>query len=97
MVEHIRKMVLDIIFYAKERDLRWERIDALSFAEEVAKVFEPKIKNQGIEFEKDFDSKIGKFEIDAGHVHSALLNILDNAADACSRGCEWADDIPTLL
>ena len=85
MVEHIRKMVLDIIFYAKERDLRWERIDALSFAEEVAKVFEPKIKNQGIEFEKDFDSKIGKFEIDAGHVHSALLNILDNAADACSR------------
>jgi signal transduction histidine kinase len=78
-------MVLDIIFYAKERDLRWERIDALSFAEEVAKVFEPKIKNQGIEFEKDFDSKIGKFEIDAGHVHSALLNILDNAADACSR------------
>ncbi len=85
MVEHIRKMVLDIIFYAKERDLRWERIDALSFAEEVAKVFESKIKNQGIEFEKDFDSKIGKFEIDAGHVHSALLNILDNAADACSR------------
>jgi signal transduction histidine kinase len=85
MVEHIRKMVLDIIFYAKERDLRWERIDALSFAEEVAKVFEPKIKNEGIEFEKDFDSKIGKFEIDAGHVHSALLNILDNAADACSR------------
>jgi len=85
MVEHIRKMVLDIIFYAKERDLRWERIDALSFAEEVAKVFEPKIKNQGIEFEKDFDSKVGKFEIDAGHVHSALINILDNAADACSR------------
>ena len=85
MVEHIRKMILDIIFYAKERDLRWERIDALSFAEEVAKVFEPKIKNQNIEFEKDFDSKIGEFEIDAGYVHSALLNILENAADACSR------------
>jgi signal transduction histidine kinase len=85
MVEHIRKMVLDIIFYAKERDLRWEQIDALSFAEEVARVFEPKIKNQGIEFEKDFDSKIGELEIDAGYVHSALLNILENAADACSR------------
>jgi len=85
MVEHIRKMVLDIIFYAKERDLKWEQIDALSFAEEVAKVFEPKIKNQGIEFEKDFDSKIGELEIDAGYVHSALLNILENAADACTR------------
>jgi signal transduction histidine kinase len=85
MVEHIRKMVLDIIFYAKERDLRWEQIDALSFAEEVARVFEPKIKDQGIQFEKDFDSKIGELEIDAGYVNSALLNILENAADACSR------------
>jgi signal transduction histidine kinase len=65
MVERIRKMVLDILYYAKERDLKWERIDALSFAEEVVRVVE--------------------FEINAGYVHSALLNILDNAADACSR------------
>ena len=91
MVEHIRKMVLDIIFFAKERDLRWERIDALSFAEEVAKVFEPKTRNQNIAFEKEFNSKIGEFEIDAGFVHSALLNILENAADACSRDKAKAD------
>jgi len=91
MVEHIRKMVLDIIFFAKERDLRWERIDALSFAEEVVKVFEPKTRNQNIAFEKEFDSKIGEFEIDAGFVHSALLNILENAADACSRDKAKAD------
>ncbi|MGD9412916.1 MAG: hybrid sensor histidine kinase/response regulator [Desulfobacterales bacterium] len=85
MVERIRKMVLDILFYAKERDMRWERIDALSFAEEVAKVVEPKIKSAGIAFEKNFDLKIGELEINAGYVHSALLNILDNAADACAR------------
>jgi signal transduction histidine kinase len=85
MVERIRKMVLDILFYAKERDLRWERIDALSFAEEIAKVVEPKIRSGGIEFEEDFDLTIGELEINAGYVHSALLNILDNALDACSR------------
>ena len=85
MVERIRKMVLDILFYAKERDLKWERIDALSFVGEVAKVIEPKIKSQNIEFKRDFDSKVGEFEINAGYVHSALLNILDNAMDACSR------------
>jgi signal transduction histidine kinase len=85
MVERIRKMVLDILFYAKERDMRWERIDALSFAEEVARVVEPKITSAGIEFEKNFDLKIGELEINAGYVHSALLNILDNAADACTR------------
>jgi len=83
MVERIRKMVLDILFYAKERDLKWERIDALSFAEEIAQVLAPKISDHDIEFEKKFDTKIGEFEVDAGYIHSALINILDNAVDAC--------------
>ena len=85
MVDRIRKMIQDILFYAKERDLKWERIDALSFANEVAKVVEPKIKGQEIEFVKDFNSKIGKFEVDAGYVNSALINILENAVDACIK------------
>jgi len=32
MVDRIRKMVLDILFYAKKRDLKWEKADVLSFA-----------------------------------------------------------------
>ena len=84
MAERIRKMVLDILFYAKERDLKWERIDALSFAEEITKVLATKISDHDIEFEKKFDTKIGEFEVDAGYIHSALINILDNAVDACA-------------
>ena len=84
MAERIRKMVLDILYYAKERDLKWERIDALSFAEEIARVLAPKMSDHDIEFEKKFDTKIGEFEVDAGHIHSALINILDNAVDACT-------------
>jgi signal transduction histidine kinase len=84
MAERIRKMVLDILYYAKERDLKWERVDALSFAEEIAKVLAPKMSDHNIEFEKKFDTKIGKFEVDAGYIHSALINILDNAVDACT-------------
>ncbi len=85
MVEKIRKLIQDILFYAKERDLKWERIDALRFADELAMVVEPKLKGLDIEFVKDFDSRIGKFEVDAGYVHSALINILENAVDACTR------------
>jgi signal transduction histidine kinase len=84
MVERIRKMVLDILYYAKERDLKWERIDALSFAQEVANVLVPKMSDHDIEFEKKFDTQLGKFEVDAGYIHSALINILDNAVDACT-------------
>jgi len=85
MVEKIRKLIQDILFYAKERDLKWERIDALRFADELAMVVEPKLKGLDIEFVKDFDARIGKFEVDAGYVHSALINILENAVDACTR------------
>ena len=85
IVDRIRKMVLDILFYAKERYLKWERIKVLSFAHEVAKVVGSQTKDQHIEFVNDFDTKVGDFEVDAGYVHSALINILENAIDACAR------------
>jgi signal transduction histidine kinase len=85
MVKRIRKMIEDILFYAKERDLNWERVDILEFAREVAAVVEPKITSQGIEFEKNFNTNIGNIKIDAGYVHSALINILENALDACLK------------
>jgi signal transduction histidine kinase len=85
MVDRIRKMVLDILYYAKERDLRWERVDPLSFAEDLAATFAPKIENQNIEFVREFDETVGEFEIDAGYIHSALTNILENAVDACTK------------
>jgi len=83
MVERIRKLVMDILFYAKERKLSYERIDIPAFAEEVAREFEPKMKAHQIEFKKVFASGAGEFEVDGTYVHSALINILENAIDAC--------------
>jgi signal transduction histidine kinase len=85
MVDRIRKMVLDILFYAKKRDLKWELVDVLSFADEVSMMIEPKIKNKKITFVRNFDPDVEKFEIDAGFVSSALVNILENAVDACEK------------
>jgi len=81
----IRKMVMDILFYAKERDLKLERIDILNFVEEVAKELEPKMKSQKIEFIKDSTSDLGDFNVDAVYVHSALINIMENAIEACTK------------
>lgn len=84
-VERIRKMILNIIYYAKERDLQWNQVDLLSFADEVSKVIESKMQINHIEFVKDFDSNLGKCELDDEHLHSALINILENAVDACIK------------
>ena len=83
MVERIRGMVLDILYYAKERELEWERVDVLSFAEELSLVIEAKAEGGNIELVKDFAPSLGEFEIDPGVVRSALVNILENAVDAC--------------
>ena len=85
MVERIRRMVSDILFYAKERNPRYEKVDILTFANDVIRVVEPKRKTLKITLVKDFGFSADKINIDTGFVHSALINILENAIDACSK------------
>jgi signal transduction histidine kinase/FixJ family two-component response regulator len=83
MVGRIRNMSLDLLYYAKERDLQWERTDVLTFAHDVALTVEPKALGHGIEFVREFDESAGEFEVDSGVLASALTNILENALEAC--------------
>ena len=84
IVSRIRKLVHDILFFAKERELKRDRVDALNFVEDVASTVEPKIKADGIELVRDFDTLSAEIEIDAGVLRLALINILENALDACT-------------
>ncbi len=79
----IRKMILDILFYAKERELAKETIDVLIFADSVANIIKPKIQNHPIAFVTDFKEAPQQFNVDPDFLSSALINILDNAVDAC--------------
>ena len=83
VIGRIKKLVLEILFFAKERELKRDQVDVLSFANDVASNFKPKISNQNIEFISRFDNAPGEFELDAGVVRLALLNILENALYAC--------------
>lgn len=85
IVNRIRKMVHDILFFAKERKLQSEPIDVLAFADDVASTIEPKIKARGVQFICEFDPCLGAFEIDSGLMRLALINILENALDACAE------------
>lgn len=83
MTEHVRKMVADILYYSKERDLEWQSVDAARFASEVAATVETRIRAADIAFSCDFDTGAGTMEMDAGLIRSALVNILENAMEAC--------------
>ncbi len=85
MVERIHKMVLDILFYAKDRQLERRPTDAGDFCREVAAAMRPHFEARGIGFQTRFDPSAGAFQADAEVLRSALVNILENAADACLR------------
>lgn len=83
IVERIRKLVMDILFHAKKRDLQWEQVDVLSFFLEAARMMELRLADLPIEFKQTSASCEENCFIDPGYVHSALMNIFENAMDAC--------------
>ena len=85
MTDRIRKLVMDILFYAKKRDMQWEKVDLAQFAEETARAMEGRLKETGIAFRREFSGPLADCEIDPSYVHTALMNLFDNAIDACQR------------
>ena len=83
IVGRIRKLVLNILFFAKEREYKPEATDVLNFAYDVAASTESKIKAAGVTLDCDFVDEPGEVHMDAGVVRLALINILENALDAC--------------
>lgn len=83
IASRIRNLVLNLLYYAKKRELNCEKTDVISFARDIARTFELKIKNYPIKFLCEFEPLSETFEIDSGVLSSALISIFENAADAC--------------
>ncbi len=83
MIYRIRSMILDILYYTKERTLNWTRVNVLDFSNQVAAILTPKAEKHNLEFVYDYDISEAFFEIDPATVSSALVNILENSIDAC--------------
>jgi len=84
----IKKLVLDILFYAKERELKIRPSEVVPFAAEVADVIENKIKDKPMELVRKFDRAPKQWNIDPDFLRTALINILENAVDACLEDTE---------
>jgi len=83
MIHRIRSMILDILYYTKERELNWARVNVLDFSNQVASLIKLKAEKYNIEFSYDFDQSEIFFETDPGTVSAALVNLLENSIDAC--------------
>jgi PAS domain S-box-containing protein len=82
-VDQIRSMVLNILFYAKDRELDWQRVSAPSLAREVADLLEKQAEDRAVESCREIDEQAGELEADPQALRSMLINLLENSLDAC--------------
>jgi len=80
-VQRIRSMVMNILYYAKDREICWQPIDIEEMAESVREVVESRAASHGIGLE--VDARRGSFEGDVNSIQSMLVNLADNSIDAC--------------
>jgi len=83
-VDRISNMVRNILYYTKERDLKWENIDLGEIARDVCTHFSMKMEESSIKFDCNFCEYAGTVHGDPDLLHSTFVNILENAVYACS-------------
>ena len=82
-VDRIRSMVMDILYYAKDREPNWEQVSALDLAKETYDVLKDKANEMNIEFKSDYKDDVGDFDCDKNAIRALLVNLIENSFDAC--------------
>jgi len=84
LTDRVKQTVLDILYYAKKRELNWKEIDAGRFTLDLYASFAAKAKLQKVTLDLDMGAVLGDFQVDVGVLSSAIGNIIENGIDACS-------------
>lgn len=83
VVGRVKKMVLDILYYAKSREIEVEDISASRFLRDTAALIVPKAAAANVEYQMNIPENLGTIQIDSSSMSAALVNFLENAVDAC--------------
>ncbi|MCP4899102.1 MAG: PAS domain-containing sensor histidine kinase [bacterium] len=92
-VERIRSMVLDILYYAKDRDLQVSDIDIAKMVDDVRQGLVKKASDLNVELKIDIQEDVGTFGGDPQAIRAMLLNLLENSLDACRADREKSNHV----
>ena len=90
-VGRIKKMIMDILLYSKERKLNKTAIDTKDFIDQIKTTIELKLKGTKIAFLCNDSNFPPTLFFDKEFMLAALINILDNAIDACTADTQKKD------
>ncbi len=82
-VAAIRSMVLDILYYAKDRELVLGDVDATELVSELEDLLGRKAGDQGTVLEMSVRPGAGALQGDYKAIRSTIVNIMENSLEAC--------------
>ncbi len=84
-IDKIKKMALDLLNYAKDREQIYILCDPNQPLLEVHELMLPRARNHGVVLNLDMDKGLPEAWLDPEEVHQCLLNLVTNAIDACTN------------
>ena len=85
-IDKVSDLVVDLLDFSKEHTPQYEICSPNVIAEEVCELMEYKsrdVSSDSTGIIRDFDPDLGEFLLDPKGIHRCLLNLVDNAIDAC--------------
>jgi signal transduction histidine kinase/FixJ family two-component response regulator len=84
MTDKIREMVLEILNYARSRQMTYAPVPVADIVAHVMKSVKPAASKNNVMCDVFMPDEPGIMEIDSMWMESALVNFLENAVDACA-------------
>lgn len=81
-VEHLEKLVNDVLIFAKPLSPRKESSDLQSILEHALAMVEKSLKDKRISLRKRFEKNLPLLEVDPAMIEQALINVYSNGIDA---------------
>ena len=82
-IERIRGTVMNILYYAKEREPAWENVAARGLADEVCGLLRDRARENGVELRCSAGEGDDALEADPRALRALLVNLVENSIDAC--------------
>lgn len=95
-VERIRAMVLEILYYAKDREPDWKPLDAAVLVDDVLQQVADRARESGVLCAAEVTPATGQFEGDEKAIRALLVNLCENSLDACRLDRKKPDHRVTL-
>ncbi len=85
-VEHLERLVNDVLIFARPSEPKKKPSDIVNILEQALSMVEQPIVDKGIKVEKVLDKAIGAVNVDPVMLERAFINIYQNSIDAMDQG-----------